>query len=94
MGNSYVKSDKNKKILYKDATNLYGHLMSESLSYDEIKFDKNVKLEDILNTPDDNDIGYFIEVDLKNPDNKKEKTKHFPFAPENKKLILLILVTI
>ena len=41
--------------------------MSESLPYDEIKFDQNVNLEDILKTPDDSDIGYFIEVDLTYP---------------------------
>ena len=60
--------------------------MSEPLPYAEIRFDKNVKLEKILNTPDDSDIGYFIEVDLKYPCKIKEKTKNFPFAPENKKL--------
>ena len=86
MGDRYIKSDKNKKILYIDANNLYGHSMSEPLPCDEIKFDNNVKLEDILNTPDDNDIGYFVEVDLKYPDNIKEKTKNFPFAPVNKKI--------
>ena len=85
MGNRYIKSNENKKILYIDANNLYGHSMSEPLPYDVIKFDNNVKLEDILNTPDDSEIGYFIEVDLKYPDNIKEKTKHFPFAPVNKK---------
>ena len=41
-------------------------------------------LEEILSTPDDNDIGYFVEVDLRFPDNIKEKTKNFPLAPENK----------
>ena len=85
MGNRYVKSDENKKMLYMDANNLYGWAMSEYLLYDEIKFDNNVKLEDILNTPDDSEKGYFIEVDLKCPDNIKEKTKHIPFARENKK---------
>ena len=60
--------------------------MSQSLPYDEIKFDKSVKLEDILNTPDDSDIGYFIEVDLKYPDNRKQKTKHFSFVPVNKEI--------
>ena len=79
-----MKSDENKKILYRDANKIYGHSMSQYLPYDEIKFDNTVKLEDILNTPDDSDIGYFIEVDLKYPDNIKERTKHFPFAPENK----------
>ena len=87
-------SDENKKILFADANNLYGHSMSGTLLYDESKFDNNVKLEDISNTPDDSDIGYFIEVDLKYSDNIKEKTKHFPFAPVNKKLILKILVII
>ena len=86
MGDRFIKSDENKKILYIDANNLYGHSMSQYLPYDEIKFDNTVKLEDILNTLDDSDIGYFIEVDLTYPNNIKEKTKNFPFAPMNKKI--------
>ena len=84
MGDRYVKSDDNKKILYIDANNLYGLAMSQYLPYDDIKFDNKVKLDDILNTSDDSEIGYFVEVDLKYPDNIKEKTKYFPFCPENK----------
>ena len=92
MGSRYVKSDENKKILYADATNLYGHSLSQLLPYDEIEIwhghpDLYMNwLEEILNTPDDSDIGYFLEVDLKYPDNIKEKTKYFPFCPENKKI--------
>ena len=92
MGDRYVNSDENKKILYMDATNLYGHSMSQMLPYDEIKMWHGHPgkywnwLEEILNTPDDSDIGYFLEVDLKYPDNIKEKTKNFPFCPENKKI--------
>ena len=86
MGNRYVKSDDNKTILYSDANNVNGHSMYQPLPYVETKFDRNVKLEDILNTPDDSDIGYFIEVDLKYPDNIKEKTRNFPFVPVNKKI--------
>ena len=86
MGDRYVKSDENKKILYKDAKNLYVWAMSKYLPYDEIKFDNNVKLENILNTPDDSDIGYFIEVDLRNPDKINGKTKNSPFVPESKKI--------
>ena len=48
-------------------------------------------LEDILNIPDDSDIGYFVEVDLKYPDTIK-KTKNFPFAPENKKKVIPIIL--
>ena len=86
MSDRYVKSSDTKKILYIDANNLYGHSMSEPLPYDEIKFDNNVELENILNTPDDSDIGYFVEVDLTYPNNIKEKTKNFPFTPVNKKI--------
>ena len=73
-----------KKILYADANNLCGHSTSQPLPFDEIEFNKIGKLEDIMNTPDDRDIGYFTEVDLKYPDIIKQKTKHFPFAPVNK----------
>ena len=92
MGDRYVKSDENKKILNMDATNLYGHSMSQMLPYDEIEMwhghtDKYWNwLEEILNTPDDSDIGYFLEVDLMYPDNIKEKTKNFSFCPEIKKI--------
>ena len=44
MGDRYIKSDDNEKILYKDASNLYGHSMSQPLPFDENKFDKNNKL--------------------------------------------------
>ena len=37
MGDRYVKSNENKKILYMDATNLYGHSMIQPLPYDEIE---------------------------------------------------------
>ena len=80
MGDRYVKSDENKKIIFMDATNLYGHSMSQMLPYNDIERwhghpDLHIKwLEEILNTPDGSDIGYFVEVDLKYPDNIKEKT--------------------
>ena len=43
MGDRFIKSDDNKKILYIDANKLYGHSMSQYLPYDEIKFDNNIK---------------------------------------------------
>ena len=45
-----------------------------------------------MNTPDDCDIGYLVEVDLKYPDDIKEKTKYFPFAPVNKKINLVSFI--
>ena len=86
MGDRYVKSDENKKIIYADATSLYGHSMSQFLPYDEIEMwhgDPNKYwrwLDIILNTPNDSEIGYFLEVDLKYPDNMKYKTKNQGFS--------------
>ena len=65
MGDRYVKSEENKKILYMDATNLYGHSMYQMLPYDEIEMwhghsDLYMNwLEETLDTPGDNEIGYF-----------------------------------
>ena len=69
IGDRYAKSDENIKILYVDANNLYGHSMSQPLPYDEIKFEKDICLNEIFNTPDDNEIGYFLKVDLSYPYN-------------------------
>ena len=92
MGDRYVRSDGNKKLFYIDANNLYGHSMSQPLPYDEIEMSyghPNLymnKIEEFLSTPDDSDNAYFLEVDLRYPDNIRQKTKFFPFAPVNKKI--------
>ena len=93
MGNRYVQSGEKKKICYVDANNLYGRAMSEYLPYDEINFDKIAKLEDFLNTPDNSDIGYFFEIDMICPDILKN-TKKFPFAHENQKELLMVILVI
>ena len=73
-----------------DATNLYGQSMIQPLPYDEVEMRHGHpdlymnKLEEILNTPDDRVIGYFIEVDLLYPDIIKQEQKTLPFCPENK----------
>ena len=40
--------------------------------------------EEHWKTPDDSDIGYFIERGLKYPDEIEEKAKNFPYCPEKK----------
>ena len=50
----------------------------------KLNLKKNANLKDLLIAPDDSDIGNFVAVDLKSPDETKEKTKIFPFCPENK----------
>ena len=90
MGDRYGKSDENEKVKYMDTINLYGQSMSQPLPYDKIEMwhghpDLYMSWsEETLNNPDDTDIGYFVEVDLRYPDNVTEKTKNFTFCPENK----------
>ena len=74
MGPRYIESDENTKLLYIDANKLYGWAMSQYLptgdfkkiqfgcESDEVLIDE-IK-EDILNTPDDDEYGYFMECDL------------------------------
>ena len=54
--------------------------MSKSLLFDETKFDRNFKSEDIMNTLDNSDFGCFVEVVLKYPDNIKEKNSNYHFV--------------
>ena len=83
-----------------DANNLYGHSLSHPLPYDEIEMWHGIKdlymneLEEILNTSDDSDIGFFLEVHLGDLDYVNETTKDFPFYPENKNLILIIIMNL
>ena len=91
MGPRYIESDEYTKLLYIDANNLYGWAMSQYLPTGDFKKIKlcceydsvlmNEIKEDILNTPDDNENGYFIECDLENPAEINEKTENFPFCP-------------
>ena len=87
MGDRYIKSDENYKVLYIDANNLYGWAMSQYLPTGDFKDLIEIKseqelLEKIINsTDDDNQIGYFIECDLEYPQNIKPLTKNFPHVP-------------
>ena len=63
MGDGYVKSNENKKILYMDVTNSYGHSMIQLLPDDEIEMWHShsdlyrKKLEEFLYNPGHSDIG-------------------------------------
>ena len=58
--------------------------MSHVLPNGENEIEKNMCLEEIINTPDDSDFGSSEEIDLKNADNIIQKTTIFPSRPENK----------
>ena len=64
--------------------------MSQLLPHNEIKFDKDVKLDGFSNPPDDSNFGSSAEVNLKYPvEIKQKKTGNFPIS--EKKLFLIFL---
>ena len=93
LGDRNVKSDKNKKTLYIDATILYGWAMIQSLPNDEIKVDEKVLTKDIFNTEDDSDIGYILEFCLQYP-GKRTKRKFAQIVLRIKLVLKINLVII
>ena len=85
MVNRYVKRG-DRKIVYEDMNNFYGWSMSQYLptgDFREIKVART-SVETILRTPDNNEHGFLIECDLEYPSSIHEKTKYFPFLPDQK----------
>ena len=56
--------------------------MSEYILHKDLKLKNSMDLKDILETPDDNDTGYLLEVDLHVPVKLHDKFQEFPPAPE------------
>ena len=100
MGDRHVQSNENKQILYFDANNLYGWAMSQNLPTGEFEilplnpcnYILEQLVEDLLQIPDDNEYGFFIECDLLYPAEIKEKNKKLSFlSVSNKSRSKLIL---
>ena len=56
--------------------------MSAYLPYGEIKWLKNVDKLDVMPINEKSDVGYFLEVDLKYPDELHELPNDYPLAAE------------
>ena len=84
--NKYMKDYDPKKpskfITYLDMNNLYGWAMSGYLPYGGFKWLKNVDGFDVNSVSVKSPTGYFLEVDLKYPDELHELHNDYPLAPE------------
>ena len=64
----YDLNKQSKFITYLGKNNLYGWSISEYLPYREFEWLKNVYKLDVMSINEKRDVGYFLEVDLKYPD--------------------------
>jgi hypothetical protein len=83
--NDYDENIESKYGLYVDANNLYGLAICQHLPYSDIKSTNDILIDDVLNTPDDSDIGYMVELDLSFPKEIHELLTQFVPCPENLK---------
>ena len=82
--NSYEPEKPSTFITYLDMNNLHGCAMSEYLPYEGFKWLKNVDWFDIIPIGEKSSIGYFLEFDLKYPDELHELHNNYPLAPEKR----------
>ena len=88
---NYSKNIEPSYIQYLDANNLYVWEMSQKLPVNNFKWVKQEDLfqfnEDFIKTDDENNnTGYFFEVDIDYPKELFNLHKDLPFLPESKKV--------
>ena len=80
--NDYDPKKPSKFISYLDMNNLYDWGMSGYLPSGRFKWSKNIDKFDIISISEKSPIGYFLEVELKYPDELHELHNDYPLAPE------------
>ena len=88
-----INYDSNKETIFLipvDANNLYDYAMQFKLLYKGFKWCLEEELdslkENILNLPDDNNIGYILKVDLDYPKELHDKHNDYSFFPIDKEI--------
>ena len=85
---SYDQTKNTSYIAYLDVNNLYGFALRQSLPYrrfkwvDESLFDDTIK--QIMEAPDNDTVGYILEVDLDYPSSLHDHHNDYPLAPEKR----------
>ena len=69
-------------ITYLDKNNLYGWSMSKHFLFGEFEWLKNVDKLDVMSTNEKSDVGYFLEIDFKDPKKLHELHNDYLLAPE------------
>ena len=74
-------------IIYIDANNLYGGIMLQyPLPLKDFELVEDISLEEILQTKDEGDIGFLVEVDLVYPEELHDKHADYPLVPDKESI--------
>ncbi|XP_074039510.1 uncharacterized protein [Leptinotarsa decemlineata] len=81
----YDENEASSFITYLDATNLYGHSMSQPLPTDGFTWlsEQEILQLDIMGVPDDGPKGYVLEVDVHYPEELHDAHSDLPFLVES-----------
>ena len=63
-------------------TSLYAGTMQQMLPLDSYTWNDTITLVEVLNTSDDSEFGFFVEVDLEYPAKLHDLHNDLPLAPE------------
>ena len=92
LGEAWTKShqgtcfaDDQRTIWYIDANNLYGYELMQKLPYKDFEYSKTT-LDEVINTSDDGDYGYWLICDLEYTKECKERTSDFQLLPHGREV--------
>lgn len=77
----YKQNVPNNYLMYYDINAMYSWAMSQYLPIKNLKWVENVKDDFNFNVPNENPIGFILEVDLEFPDSIHDKQRDLPMAP-------------
>ena len=80
--NSFDPKEKTTFGTFFDVTCLYAAEMQKKMPLGNYKWNSVITLDQILGTPEDSDVGYFVEVDLKYPQHLHDSHNGLLLAPE------------
>ena len=82
-GEAWTKSHDRRSIWYIDAK--YGYALMQKLPYKDFEY-SNTTLDEVLNTSDDSDYGYWLICDLEYTNECKERTSNFQLLPHGREV--------
>ena len=82
---SNSNSNSNRSIWYIDANNLYGYALMQKLPSKDYEY-INTSLDEVLNTSDDRDYGYWLICDLEYTNECKDKIANFQLLPHRREV--------